>query len=159
MVQALATASLDRSPLLRGLGVEPLSEEFDGARLQALANRRRGPVKSFLMDGGLVVGVGNIYASESLHRAGIHPRRSVARIGAARWQALGESVREVLERAIADGGTTLNDFANGLGEQGYFQTRLAVYDREGEPCERCGTAVRRIVQSGRATFFCPGCQR
>jgi formamidopyrimidine-DNA glycosylase len=159
IVQALTTSTLERSALLRDLGVEPLSAEFDGARLRALASGRRGPVKSFLMDGRLVVGVGNIYASESLHQAGIHPRRSVARIGAVRWDALAAAVRSVLERAIDDGGTTLNDFANGLGEQGYFQTRLAVYDRAGEACARCGTAIRRIVQSGRASYFCPGCQR
>jgi formamidopyrimidine-DNA glycosylase len=116
-------------------------------------------VKAFLMDAGIVVGVGNIYASEALHQAGIDPRRSVARIGAARWERLATAVREVLARAIVQGGTTLNDFVDGEGNPGYFQVSLAVYDREGEPCPRCGTAIRRIVQSGRSTYFCPGCQR
>jgi formamidopyrimidine-DNA glycosylase len=159
LVKAQATDRLESSSLLQHLGVEPLSEEFDGARLRALADGRRGPVKTFLMDGRLVVGVGNIYATESLHRAGIHPARSVARIGEERWSRLANAVRAVLERAIADGGTTLNDFANGLGEQGYFQTRLLAYDRAGEPCETCGTFIRRLVQGGRSTYYCPSCQR
>lgn len=159
LVKAQSTERLESSLLLRHLGVEPLSPEFDGGRLRELALKRRGPVKSFLMDGRLVVGVGNIYATESLHRAGIHPARSVARIAPQRWDRLAVAVREVLERAIADGGTTLNDFANGLGEQGYFQTRLLAYDRAGEPCETCGSTIRRLVQGGRSTYYCPSCQR
>ena len=120
---------------------------------------RRGPVKGFLMNGRLVVGVGNIYASEVLFHAGIHPRRSVARIGEARWRRLGESVREVLGQAIEQGGTTLNDFRDGNGGAGYFQVSLAAYGREGEACPRCGRKIRRFVQAGRSTFYCPGCQR
>ena len=141
------------------LGIEPLSDTFDGSYLRQLARGRRGPVKSFLMDGRLVVGVGNIYACESLWRAGIHPTRSVARIGAARWDRLGSAVRAVLGEAIEQGGTTLNDFADSEGNAGYFQVSLSVYGREGEPCRRCGRLLRRIVQSGRSTFYCPGCQR
>ena len=111
------------------------------------------------MDGRLVVGVGNIYASEALHRAKIHPRRSVARISSPSWQRLTAAVRTTLRQAIGEGGTTLNDFADGEGRSGYFQVSLAVYGREGEACPRCGRPIRRIVMSGRSTFYCPGCQR
>jgi len=159
LVLALSTATLERDPHFAALGVEPLGDGFSGEVLQRLAAGRRGPVKSFLMDGRLVVGVGNIYASESLHRAAIHPERSVARISGSRWNALAEAVVEVLECAIVEGGTTLNDFTNGLGEEGYFQVSLRVYDRAGEPCLRCGGVIRRRVQAGRATFYCPRCQR
>ena len=111
------------------------------------------------MDGRLVVGVGNIYATEALHRSGIHPARSVARIGAQRWQRLAEAVVEILERAIEEGGTTLNDFTDGAGQEGEFQGSLAVYGRAGEACPACGSTLRRIVQGGRSSFYCPRCQR
>ena len=139
--------------------MEPLAPALTGRQLAALAAGRRGPVKSFLMDGRLLVGVGNIYATEALHRAGIHPARSVARIGAGRWQRLADAVVAVLERAIAEGGTTLNDFTDGAGQEGYFQGSLAVYGRAGEPCAGCGATVRRLVQGGRSSFYCPRCQR
>jgi formamidopyrimidine-DNA glycosylase len=155
----LATARLAADPHFRHLGIEPLAGELDGERLAGLAIGRRGPVKSFLMDGRLVVGVGNIYATEALHRAGIHPARSVARIGRERWELLARSVVGVLEQAILEGGTTLNDFTDGAGNEGEFQISLGVYGREGGPCPRCGTSVRRIVQSGRSSFYCPRCQR
>lgn len=153
------TAGLERDRHFLHLGAEPLAPPLSGPQLAALARGRRGPVKSFLMDGRLLVGVGNIYATEALHRAGIHPARSVARIGAARWQLLAGAVVEVLERAIGEGGTTLNDFTDGAGQEGYFQGSLAVYARAGEPCTACGATVRRIVQGGRSTFYCPRCQR
>jgi formamidopyrimidine-DNA glycosylase len=159
LVLALPTGALDRDPHFAPLGVEPLGGAFTGEVLERLASGRRGPVKSFLMDGRLVVGVGNIYASESLHRAAIHPERSVARISGPRWDLLARAVVEVLESAIVEGGTTLNDFTNGLGEEGYFQVALRVYDRAGEPCPRCGGVIRRRVQAGRATYYCPRCQR
>jgi formamidopyrimidine-DNA glycosylase len=127
--------------------------------LAEAATGRRGPVKAFLMDAGVVVGVGNIYASETLFRAGIHPVRPVSRISRRSWDRLAESAVAVLRQAISQGGTTLNDFADGEGRSGYFQVSLAVYDREGEPCPRCGRPVRRIVQAGRSTYYCPGCQR
>ena len=111
------------------------------------------------MDARRVVGVGNIYATEALHRAGVHPTRSVARLSPERWARLASAVVTVLEEAIREGGTTLNDFADGEGNPGEFQFSLGVYDREGEPCPRCGAAVRRIVQSGRSTYYCPRCQR
>ena len=156
---ALPTAGLERDPHFAHLGVEPLADGFSGAVLELLARGRRGAVKSFLMDGRLVVGVGNIYASESLHRAGIHPERSVARIAPPRWEALATAIVAVLESAIEEGGTTLNDFTDGLGEAGEYQVSLQVYDREGEPCPRCGAPIRRRVHAGRSTYFCGRCQR
>lgn len=164
LVLALPTERLAKDPHFAGLGIEPLGEGprgplLDGDYLRHNAAARRGPVKAYVMDAGVVVGVGNIYASEALFQAGIDPRRSVARISAARWELLAQAVRAVLSRAIEQGGTTLNDFVDGEGNPGYFQVSLAVYDREGEPCPRCGAAIRRLVQSGRSTYYCPGCQR
>ncbi len=156
---ALPTPALSEDRHFRHLGVEPLEEGFDGGYLERAAKGRRGPVKPFLLDGRVVVGVGNIYASEALHRAALHPRRSVARISAVTWERLAEAVRAVLARAIEVGGTTLNDFTDGDGQTGYFQISLSVYDREGEPCPRCARQIRRIVQAGRSTFYCPRCQR
>jgi formamidopyrimidine-DNA glycosylase len=156
---AAPTATLEADPHFAHLGVEPLAGALDGLVLSRLAAGRRGPVKSFLMDGRLVVGVGNIYAAESLFRAGIHPGRSVSRIALPRWHRLADAVVAVLEQAITAGGTTLADFADGLGESGYFQVALSAYGREGEPCPACGRPIRRLVQSGRSTYYCPGCQR
>ncbi len=159
VVFAAKTAELDADPHFAHLGPEPLEPGFSGEVLARAAAGRRGPVKAFLMDAGVVVGVGNIYASETLHRAGVHPGRSVARISRGRWERVAESAMAVLRQAISQGGTTLNDFADGEGRSGYFQVSLTVYDREGEPCLACGRPVRRIVQAGRSTFYCPGCQR
>lgn len=158
LVFALKRSRLDADAHFAHLGIEPLGGELDGPYLRAAARSRRGPVKSFLMDARVVVGVGNIYASESLWRAGVDPRRSVARIGAASWDRVAEAVRGVLSDAVAEGGTTLNDFTDGEGNAGYFQVSLAVYGREGEPCPRCARLIRRLVQAGRSSFYCPGCQ-
>ncbi len=153
------TEGLPRDPHFRRLGVEPLSPGFNGARLAACARGRTAPVKSFLMDASVVVGVGNIYASEALYRARIHPRRSVARIARRRFDVLAASVREVLRQAIEQGGTTLNDFADGEGNPGWFQVALDVYGREGEDCPAgCGARIRRFQLSNRSTFHCPRCQ-
>ncbi|HSM49894.1 MAG TPA: bifunctional DNA-formamidopyrimidine glycosylase/DNA-(apurinic or apyrimidinic site) lyase [Thermoanaerobaculia bacterium] len=156
---AVPTGRIAADRHLAGLGVEPLSGELDGARLAAAARGRRGPVKSFLLDGRIVAGVGNIYACEALFRAGIRPDRSVARLAAARWERLAAALVEVLAEAIEAGGTTLNDFADGAGREGLFQVALAVYGRAGEPCPRCGRTIRRTELAGRGTFDCPGCQR
>jgi formamidopyrimidine-DNA glycosylase len=145
--------------LLRGLGLEPLEPGFHGKALQRLAAGRRVAVKHFLMNGRLITGVGNIYASEALFAAGIHPLRSVSRISAARWQRLADAIRATLERALAAGGTTLRDFASADGSPGEFQVECAVYAREGLPCRACGTAIRALRQGQRSTFYCPGCQR
>lgn len=159
LVLVLSTSLLAADPHFCRLGPEPLDEGFDGDYLRSVAVGRRGPVKTFLMDSTVVAGVGNIYASEALYRAGIHPRRSVARIAPPRWALTARSVREVLARAIDQGGTTLADFVDGAGRPGWFQVSLAVYDREGERCLVCHTAVRRILQANRGTYYCPGCQR
>jgi formamidopyrimidine-DNA glycosylase len=155
---ALPTASLGRDRHFARLGVEPLEPGFSGAALAAAAARRNTSVKAMLMDAAVVVGVGNIYASEALHRARIHPLRSVSRISRERWDRLAGAIVDVLGDAVAQGGTTLNDFADALGESGYFQVSLAVYDREGAPCPRCGALIRRLRQLGRSTYYCPRCQ-
>jgi len=159
LMLTLPTSDLPADKRFRGLGIEPLDGELSGPKLKSLARGRRLPVKSFLMNSAVVVGVGNIYASEALFQAGIHPRRSVSRIGARRWERLSRAVHSVLGAAIEQGGTTLRDFRDGGGNEGYFQVSLHVYGREGEACHRCGGCVRRIAQSGRSTFYCPGCQR
>ena len=159
LVFAVRTAEMETDPHFAHLGVEPLEPGFSGDTLARAAAGRRGPVKVFLMDAGVVVGVGNIYASETLYRAGVHPARSVSRISRARWQRVAESAMAVLRQAIDQGGTTLNDFADGEGNSGYFQVSLGVYGREGEPCPACGTPIRRIVQAGRSSFYCHRCQR
>ena len=159
LVMAIKTAALAQDRHVRHLGIEPLGNGFGGSELQNRARHRRAPVKSFLMDAKVLVGVGNIYASEALYRAGIHPTRSVARISSARWQRLADSIRRTLSQAVREGGTTLKDFADGRGRGGLFQVSLAAYDREGKACQRCGGTIRRIVQSGRSTYYCPGCQR
>ena len=153
------TASLDSDSHFVHLGVEPLGEELTPDFLGGKAQGRRAPVKSFLMVARIVVGVGNIYACEALWLSGVHPRRAAGRISRRRWTELTEAVRTVLGRAIEEGGTTLNDFTDGEGNSGYFQVSLSAYGREGEPCRRCRRPIRRIVQSGRSTFYCPGCQR
>jgi formamidopyrimidine-DNA glycosylase len=159
LVLALPTSRLMEDRHFRHLGVEPLEPSFSGRVLEERAQGRRGPVKNYLMDASVAVGVGNIYASEALFGAGIHPRRSAGRISSKRWQRLADSVRRTLEQAIAQGGTTLNDFSDSSGEQGTFQVSLEVYDRSGQACSRCGAVIRKIVQAGRSTYYCPGCQR
>lgn len=145
-------------PAIAALGIEPLDPAFDGAWLFAATRQRRTPIKVFLMDGRRIVGVGNIYASESLFRAGIDPRRAAGALSAARCARLAEQVRATLEEAIAAGGSTLRDFTGGDGRPGYFQHNHAVYGRDGEPCPRCATPIRRIVMAQRASFYCPRCQ-
>lgn len=149
----------EKHALLRGLGHEPLEAGFGGATLRAAAKGRRIAVKQFVMNGQVVTGVGNIYASEALFHAGIHPMRSVARISAARWERLAAAIRATLERALAAGGSTLRDYAAADGTAGGFQTFTAVYGREGQPCRACGTPIRALRQGQRSTFYCPRCQR
>jgi formamidopyrimidine-DNA glycosylase len=145
--------------LLRDLGPEPLGEGFDGAYLWRRSRGRRIAIKQFIMNASVVVGVGNIYASESLFLAGINPRRAAGRIAKARYGLLAEAIRTVLSKAIKAGGTTLRDFYGGDGEAGYFQQELEVYGRDGEPCSRCHRPVSSIVQGQRSTYYCKNCQR
>lgn len=145
--------------LLRALGPEPLGPDFTSDYLAAACRGRRVAIKQHIMNGRIVVGVGNIYASEALFRAGIHPARAAGRISPARLASLVVAIREVLEAAIRQGGTTLRDFAWGEDRRGYFRPELAAYDRAGEPCLRCGADIRAVVQGQRSTYYCPGCQR
>jgi formamidopyrimidine-DNA glycosylase len=144
--------------LLRDLGPEPLSAEFDADYLWQKARGRRVSIKQFIMNASVVVGVGNIYASEVLFLSGIHPKRSAGRIAAKRMALLVDSIKTVLERAIAAGGTTLKDFYGGDGEPGYFQQQLEVYGRDKESCRRCESEISLIVLGQRSTFYCKNCQ-
>ena len=146
-------------PLLERLGPEPFSAAFDADYLYRITRGRRVAIKQLLMNSHLVVGVGNIYASEALFRARLRPgraARSLARADAAR---LVRGVRTVLRQAIRSGGTTLRDYLGADGAPGYFRQRLYVYERRGKPCRRCGTPVRAVTQGQRSTYYCPGCQK
>jgi len=145
-------------PLLAGLGIEPLGEIFDGTWLHAASRGRRTPVKLFLMDAAHVVGIGNIYASESLFRAGIDPTKPVGELGPRRCARLATCIRETLQDALAAGGSTLRDFVGSNGTPGYFQQQYFVYGRDGEACRKCGTPIRKRIMGQRATFYCPRCQ-
>lgn len=155
----LFAAEPGRHPLLKDLGPEPLGEAFSADYLARTCRGRRVAIKQYLMNGRVVVGVGNIYANEALFRAGIHPVRAAGRISRDRLALLVESVRAVLDEALGHGGTTLRDYVGGDGRPGYFRLRLSVYDRDGAPCKACNTAIRRIVLGQRATYYCARCQR
>jgi formamidopyrimidine-DNA glycosylase len=145
--------------LLRGLGPEPLSDAFDGHWLYRHSRGRSAPVKTFLMDQKIVVGVGNIYAAESLFRARINPLRAAGRISLPRYVALADAARQILAHAITRGGTTLRDFLNPDGAPGYFEQELSVYGRGGLPCPTCGTPLREASIGQRTSVWCPRCQR
>jgi formamidopyrimidine-DNA glycosylase len=160
-------ADLAGHPLVRDLGIEPLGNALSGEAIARLFAGRTTPLKAALLDQRLIAGLGNIYVCEALHRAGLSPRRAAGSIArkdggpTARADRLASEIRAVLEEALVAGGSTLRDFAHADGSLGYFQHRFKVYDREEEPCPspRCTGVVRRIVQSGRSTFFCATCQR
>lgn len=145
--------------LLSNLGPEPLTDTFDGDLLWHVSRGRSAAVKLFLMDNAVVVGVGNIYASEALFAAGIDPRRAAGSVSRARYARLAAEVKRILAWAIERGGTTLRDFLNPDGAPGYFFRELNVYGRDGEPCHTCGTPIRQTVLGQRSTFWCPRCQR
>lgn len=157
----MKTVAADDHWLLRDLGPEPLGNSFDETYLIERLRGRATPIKSALLDQKVIAGLGNIYVSEILYRAGIDPRRQAGRIAAARVAALVPLTRAVLAEAIEAGGSSLRDYRQTDGELGYFQHSFRVYDREGQPCSNpsCGAPIRRIVQSGRSSFFCPVCQR
>jgi formamidopyrimidine-DNA glycosylase len=150
---------LDEHLLLRGLGVEPLQDGFDGQLLHRATRQRGAAIKQVLLAGDIVVGVGNIYASESLFRAGINPKTPARRISLARYEKLAQTIREVLAEAIVQGGSTLRDFIAVNGQSGYFQQTYFVYDRAGAPCRVCGNDIRQIKQGQRSTFYCVTCQK
>lgn len=154
-----AAGPLEQHPLLASLGIEPFDPRFGGAVLYAGTRGRAVSIKQALLAGHIVVGVGNIYASEALFRAGINPKLPARRLGPARCERLAAAVQEVLTEAIRVGGSTLRDFVSAAGDEGYFMLDAMVYEREGAPCRRCGTPIRRIVQGQRSTYYCPACQR
>ena len=153
------TADPAEHPLLKRLAPEPLEDGFDGDYLTTTARGRKVTIKQFIMNSHVVVGVGNIYASESLFRAGIRPRRAAGRITREEMARLATAIKAVLQDAIKAGGTTLRDYVNPEGVSGYFRQKLFVYERAGEACRRCKTLIRQLRQGGRSTYFCPGCQR
>jgi formamidopyrimidine-DNA glycosylase len=146
-------------PRFRHLGPEPLAQDFSGLYLQERARGLWKPVKNFLMDAAVVVGVGNIYASEALFLARVHPLREVGRLRRQHWERICSAVKEVLQAAIDAHGTSFSDYVDSEGRRGEFQNQLLVYGREGEPCVRDGHPIKRIVQAGRSTFYCMRCQR
>lgn len=147
-----------RHPLLQHLGPEPLSDEFDGNYLYARSRGRSVPIKNFLMDSHVVVGVGNIYANETLFHAGIRPATPAGRLSCARYTRLAAAIRATLMRAIDAGGSTLRDFVNSAGEAGYFQQQYQVYGRGGKSCRNCAHPILQIRQGQRSTFYCRRCQ-
>lgn len=159
VVYAANEQSVAAIKLLGALGMEPLSDSFSLTEFQAGLKRSRMPIKSLLLGGRVVVGVGNIYACEVLFRAGIRPTVSAQRIGAERVHKLHQAIRVVLAQAVEMGGTTLRDFSNAQGSAGHFQTATSVYGRVGELCQVCDSVVRLVRQGQRSTYFCPGCQR
>jgi formamidopyrimidine-DNA glycosylase len=154
----LSPGDESRDPSLNRLGIEPLADDLE-ISLPPRMKSRRAPVKSVLLDQKVVAGIGNIYAAEALWRAGVHPVRPASRISTARLRTLAGHVRDVLQEAIEQGGTTLRDYVTPEGSAGYFAVRLQVYGRAGKPCNRCGEILRDRVLAGRSTVYCSACQR
>ena len=157
----VATSGIDGHWLIEKLGPEPLGNRFDGPYLTTTLSAKNTPIKSALLDQRIVSGLGNIYVCEVLHRTGISPKRKAGSLSAKRVASLVPAIRDVLQEAITSGGSSLRDHRQTNGELGYFQHNFAVYDREGEACvtEGCTATIKRIVQSGRSSFYCPQCQR
>jgi formamidopyrimidine-DNA glycosylase len=160
LMTLVETDKLDENKLFKGLGIEPLSKEFDAAYLNRVLKGKRTPIKSALLDQRVIAGLGNIYVCEALFRAGISPKRQASTIPGKRTPALIRDIKAVLADAIKAGGSSLRDYVGADGELGNFQHHFLVYGREGKPCSRksCKGTVRRIVQAGRSTFYCPKCQ-
>ena len=158
-VQVLGPEDVEGTQIFAGLGPEPLGPDLSSDYLLEQARSKVRPIKNFLMDARVVVGIGNIYANEILFAAGIKPTRGVGNLGKPSWERVIQASRQVLEQAIACGGTTISDYVRSNGETGYFQCELRVYGREGEACQRCHSLISRQVLAGRATFFCPKCQK
>ena len=159
LMTLVPTDTLDDHPLFKGLGIEPLGEEFDGKWLSAALEGKKTPIKSALLDQRVVAGLGNIYVCEALYRARISPKRKTSTVSGPRSVPLAAAIKAVLREAVKAGGSSLRDHKRVDGELGDFQHHFAVYDREGAPCPNCKGRIRRIVQSGRSTFYCPSCQK
>jgi len=153
-----SNTAIENHKLIQHLGPEPLSNAFDIADFYPKAQKKKVPIKSLIMDGHIVVGVGNIYASEALFQAGIHPKRAANNISKKRLENLVVAIKVILAKAIEQGGTTLKDFVNSEGKPGYFQQTLNVYGRGKQPCQHCQTPIKQIVIAQRSTFYCPKCQ-
>jgi formamidopyrimidine-DNA glycosylase len=149
---------MESHELLRNLGPEPLSDDFTANYLFKRSRDRRVAIKNYIMNGHIVVGVGNIYASEALFMAGIHPQRAAGRVSRQRYEGLVAAIRDVLDRAIKQGGTTLRDFVNSDGAPGYFAQELLVYDRADSDCFQCGAPIQQKVIGQRSSYYCPACQ-
>jgi len=158
LVDAAANGELQNHPLFANLGIEPFDPSCTPKFLFVRSRRLTKPIKNFLMDGSIIVGVGNIYANEALFRAKINPQIAAGKLQLQEWKKLLKAVHKTLKLAIAAGGTTLNDFHDSDGAMGYFQQQLMVYSRDGEACHVCGGKIKRIVQAGRSTFYCRHCQ-
>ncbi len=152
-------AALATYPRLEHLGPEPLSNQFSAAYLNEVLAGKTAPIKAALLDQAVIAGLGNIYVCEALFRAGLSPRRKSRSIAGKRAERLAPAINDVIAEAIEAGGSSISDFASASGELGYFQKQFHVYDREGAPCDTCGSEIKRIVQSGRSTFFCSACQK
>ena len=159
IMDLFAESALEAHPLLRALGPEPLGNDFNGPALAASLKGKRTSIKAALLDQQVVAGLGNIYVCEALFFAGLSPRRLAYTVQGGRAERLAAAVRQVLTRAIEAGGSSLRDYVQANGELGYFQHEWAVYGREGEACRHCGAPIKRMVQSGRSTFYCGTCQR
>lgn len=159
LVTLAASEQIAHHPLLAHLGVEPLTNDFSAAYLQQTLKNKSCSIKQAIMDSKLVVGVGNIYAAESLFRSRIHPETPSNKLNTKQYEDLAEHIRQVLQDAIASGGSTLRDYVRSSGDVGYFQHHFDVYGREDESCTICKTKIKRIKQQGRSSFFCPKCQR
>ncbi|MEE2627561.1 MAG: zinc finger domain-containing protein, partial [Candidatus Latescibacterota bacterium] len=158
MVIVLEEGEADENRYLSGLGPEPLTASFNTRYLQAACSNRKTPIKTLIMDGHIVVGVGNIYASEALFQAGIHPQTSAGNLTESALADLVHAIKRILRNAVRKGGTTISDYL-GSGEGGRFQQRLAVYGRAGEPCRTCQHPLQSLIMSGRNTFYCTHCQQ
>lgn len=152
-------AQIEDYPRVKHLGPEPLSNRFSAAYLDEAFAGKAAPIKAALLDQSIIAGLGNIYVCEALFRAGISPRRKASTAVGVRNTRLAPHINDVISEAIAAGGSSISDFSNASGELGYFQKQFDVYDREGQPCTTCGSAIKRIVQSGRSSFYCSSCQR
>ncbi|KPK00690.1 MAG: hypothetical protein AMJ60_00065 [Desulfobacterales bacterium SG8_35] len=158
-IQVLPPGRDTAGTLLGNLGPEPLGPHFSPEYLQKQATGKNRPLKNFLMDNRVVVGIGNIYACEILFHAGLNPEKKIGRLGMKEWIRVVESSRHILEKAIASGGTTISDFVNASGKSGYFQLELQTYGKQGQPCKWCSTPITKKTMAGRSTFFCPKCQK
>jgi formamidopyrimidine-DNA glycosylase len=154
----LNSDEIELHPWFSSLGPEPLKPDFNGEYLYAACRNRKAPIKSVIMDAAVVVGVGNIYVSESLFRAGIHPARAAGRISHKRLVLLVEMIKQVLSEAVKAGGSSISDFVHADGKPGYFSHAFRVYGRQGETCLSCGKLIKRLIQAGRSSFYCSGCQ-